>query len=255
MRPAWIVPEWPAPSGVRAASTLRVGGDSPHPWASLNLGTHVGDEPARVAGNRRLLAAALGLPSAPAWLEQVHGRTVLRLDASGLPRARVADAAVTGVPGRVLAVLTADCLPVLLARTDGTRVGVAHAGWRGLAAGVLEAALAQMDAAPGEVMAWIGPGIGAAAYEVGADVRAACLAAGGAAAQAFFAAGRPGRWQFDLAGLARHRLEAAGVAGIHGGRWCTHAEPERFFSHRRDGAAQPTGRMATLVWIGDGARR
>jgi YfiH family protein len=249
MKPDWIVPEWPAPPGVRAASTLRCGGDSPRPWDSLNLGTHVGDDPGRVTANRRLLAAALDLPSEPAWLEQVHGRDVLRLDDSGLPAARVADAAVTGMPGRVLAVLTADCLPVLFARADGTRVGVAHAGWRGLAAGVLEATLAQMDAAPGEVMAWIGPGIGAAAYEVGAEVRASCLAACGGAAAAFFAPGRPGHWQFDLAGLARHRLETAAVASIHGGRWCTHAEPERFFSHRRDGAERPTGRMATLIWI------
>jgi YfiH family protein len=250
MRPAWIVPEWPAPPGVHAASTLRFGGESPHPWAALNLGTHVGDDPARVAANRRLLAAALGLPSEPAWLEQVHGRDVLRLDEPGLPAARVADAAVTGRPGRVLAVLTADCLPVLFARADGRRVGVAHAGWRGLAAGVLEATLAEMDAVPEEVMAWIGPGIGAAAYEVGEDVRASCLAACGTGAEPFFLAGRPGRWQFDLAGLARHRLEAAGLASVHGGHWCTHADPERFFSHRRDGAAHPTGRMAALVWIG-----
>ncbi len=253
MRPAWIVPEWPAPSGVCAASTLRSGGHSPPPWASLNLGTHVGDAPARVAGNRSLLAAALGLASEPAWLEQVHGRDVLRLDDPGLRGERVADAAVSSVPGRVLAVLTADCLPVLFARLDGGRVGVAHAGWRGLAGGVLEATLEQMDAAPDEVMAWIGPGIGAAAYEVGAEVRAACLAAGGSAAQAFFVAGRPGHWQFDLAGLARHRLEAAGVTSVHGGRWCTHADAERFFSHRRDGAAAPTGRMATLIWLGEGA--
>lgn len=244
------MPEWPAPPGVRAASTLRVGGESPPPWASLNLGTHVGDDPVRVAANRRLLREALGLPSEPAWLEQVHGREVLRLDAPELSDARVADGAVTGTPGRVLAVLTADCLPVLFARADGARVGVAHAGWRGLAAGVLEATLAQMDAAPGAVTAWIGPGIGAAAYEVGEDVRAACVAACGAGAERFFAAGRPGRWQFDLAGLARHRLEMAGLAGVYGGRWCTHAEPERFFSHRRDGADRPTGRMATLIWIG-----
>jgi YfiH family protein len=250
MNPAWLVPDWPAPPGVRAASTLRRGGESPQPWASFNLGTHVGDDPARVAANRRRLADALNLPSEPAWLEQVHGREVLRLDAAGVPGTRVADAAVTGVPGRVLAVLTADCLPVVFARVDGMRVGVAHAGWRGLAAGVLEATLAQMDAAPGEVVAWIGPGIGAAAYEVGADVRASCLAACGPGAAVFFAAGRPGHWQFDLAGLARHRLEAAGVAGVHGGCWCTHAEPERFFSHRRDGAERPTGRMATLAWIG-----
>ena len=253
MTPDWIVPEWPAPSEVRAVSTLRSGGHSPPPWASLNLGTHVGDAPARVAANRSLLATALGLPSEPAWLQQVHGRDVLRLDAPGLHSERVADGAVSSVPGRVLAVLTADCLPVLFARADGGRVGVAHAGWRGLAAGVLEATLAQMDAAAHEVVAWIGPGIGAAAYEVGAEVRDSCLAACGPVADAFFAAGRPGHWQFDLAGLARYRLEAAGVASVHGGAWCTHTDAERFFSHRRDGTAAPTGRMATLIWLGDGA--
>jgi YfiH family protein len=251
MKPAWLVPDWPVPARVHAASTLRFGGDSPQPWASWNLGTHVGDDPARVAANRRLLATALELPAEPAWLEQVHGREVLRLDDTGLPAERVADGAVTGVAGRVLAVLTADCLPVLFARADGGRVGAAHAGWRGLAAGVLEATLGQMDAGPGEVVAWIGPGIGAAAYEVGPEVRDECLDACGTGAGRFFAVGRPGRWQFDLAGLARHRLESAGVASVHGGRWCTHAEPEKFFSHRRDGANEPTGRMATLVWIGD----
>ena len=254
MKPAWLVPEWPAPAGVHAASSLRAGGVSPPPWDSLNLGDHVGDEPARVDANRSRLAAALELPSEPAWLAQVHGREVLRLEGAGLPEERVADGAVTARPGRVLAVLTADCLPVLFSRRDGARVGVAHAGWRGLAAGVLEAVLEAMDAPPAEVLAWIGPGIGAAAYEVGPEVRDACLEASGAAASEFFRPGRPGRWQFDLAGLARHRLEAAGAAGVYGGRWCTHAEPSRFFSHRRDGAERPTGRMATLIWMGSGPK-
>jgi polyphenol oxidase len=248
MTPAWIVPDWPAPPGVRAVSTLRQGGVSPPPWTSLNLAGHVGDDPARVARNRDLLAQALGLPAAPAWLEQVHGREVLRLDQAELPAARVADGAVTARSGRVLAVLTADCLPVLFCRADGTGVGVAHAGWRGLAAGVLEATVAAMDAPPDQLLAWIGPGIGAAAYEVGADVRDACLAADVAAGE-HFAPGRAGRWQFDLPGLARRRLVALGVAGVHGGQWCTHSDPVRFFSHRRDGAERPTGRMATLIWL------
>jgi YfiH family protein len=250
--PAWIVPDWPAPPGVRAATSLRLGGVSPPPWHSLNLGDHVGDDPARVAENRRLLGQVLALPEPPAWLAQVHGRGVLRLDAAVVPAERIADAAVTGRPGRVLAVLTADCLPVLFCRADGRRIGVAHAGWRGLAEGVLEATVAALDAPPGEVLAWIGPGIGAAAYEVGADVRDACLAAGAGTevdAAACFTPGRPGRWQFDLARLARRRLEALGLAGIHGGQWCTHADPERFYSHRRDGADRPTGRMATLLWL------
>ena len=248
MIPAWIVPDWPAPPGVGAASTLRAGGISPPPWTSLNLAEHVGDDPARVAGNRDLLARALGLPAAPAWLEQVHGRDVLRLDRAELPATRIADGAVTARTGRVLAVLTADCLPVLFCRADGTGVGVAHAGWRGLAAGVLEATVAAMDAPPEQLLAWIGPGIGAAAYEVGDEVRAACLAADVAAGE-YFARGRTGHWQFDLAGLARRRLVALGLAGVHGGRWCTHSDPERFFSHRRDGAERPTGRMATLIWL------
>ncbi|NGX15249.1 peptidoglycan editing factor PgeF [Wenzhouxiangella sp. XN24] len=249
MSPAWIVPDWPAPANVHAASTLRVGGVSPPPWHALNLGTHVGDDEARVAENRRLLALALGLPAEPAWLEQVHGRTVLQLDAETLPAVRVADAAVTSRPERVLAVLTADCLPVLLCREDGTRIGVAHAGWRGLAGGVLEAGCAAMDTPPGELLAWIGPGIGAAAYEVGPEVRAACLDAD-PGAEAGFMPGRPGHWQCDLAYLARRRLEALGLAGVHGGHWCTHADAGRFFSHRRDGAQHPTGRMATLIWRG-----
>lgn len=248
MTPAWIVPDWPAPPGVGAASTLRAGGISPPPWTSLNLAEHVGDDPARVAGNRDLLARALGLPAAPAWLEQVHGRDVLRLDRAELPATRIADGAVTARTGRVLAVLTADCLPVLFCRADGTGVGVAHAGWRGLAAGVLEATVAAMEARPEQLLAWIGPGIGAAAYEVGDEVRAACLAADVAAGE-YFTPGRAGRWQFDLAGLARRRLVALGLAGVHGGQWCTHSDPARFFSHRRDGGDRPTGRMATLIWL------
>lgn len=248
MTPAWMVPDWPAPPGVRAVSTLRPGGASPPPWSSLNLAEHVGDDPARVARNRDLLARALGLPAAPAWLEQVHGCDVLRLDQAELPAARVADGAVTARTGRVLAVLTADCLPVLFCRADGKAVGIAHAGWRGLAAGVLEATVSAMDAPPERLLAWIGPGIGAAAYEVGDEVRAACLAADDGADE-HFAPGRPGHWQFDLAGLARNRLAALGLAGVHGGEWCTHSDPARFFSHRRDGAERPTGRMATLIWL------
>ena len=248
MRPAWIVPEWPAPPGVRAASSLRIGGVSPPPWHSLNLGEHVGDDPARVAENRHRLAMALGLPDEPAWLEQLHGNEVLALESGDLPSARCADAAVTSRPGRVLAVLTADCLPVLLCRLDGRRIGVVHAGWRGLAAGVLEAGVAALEAPPEELLAWIGPGIGAQAYEVGPELRAACLAGDPQAGDCFIA-GRPGHWHCDLAALARRRLEALGLAGIHGGRWCTYSEPARFYSHRRDGASAPTGRMATLIWL------
>lgn len=248
MTPAWIVPDWPAPPGVRAVSTLRTGGVSPPPWHSLNLAEHVGDDPERVAENRRRLDRALELSETPAWLTQVHGRDVLRLDDATVPDERVADGAVTGQQGRVLAVLTADCLPVLFCRVDGQRLGIAHAGWRGLAGGVLEATFAALESPPAEVLAWIGPGIGQAAYEVGDEVRDACLAAGADAASCF-AAGSPGRWQFDLAGLARQRLLALGLAGVHGGQWCTFGDPARFYSHRRDGAERPTGRMATLIWV------
>lgn len=249
MNPAWLEPDWPAPACVRAAASLRVGGISPPPWESLNLGAHVGDAPERVAENRRRLAAVLALPAEPAWLEQVHGRQALLLDEGALPASREADAAVTTRPGRVLAVLTADCLPVLFCSSDGRGIGVAHAGWRGLAAGVLASAVDALAVPPGELLAWIGPAIGQEAYEVGPEVRAACIAATGAEAAEYFRAGRPGHWQFDLAGLARHRLETLGLGGIYGGHWCTHADPARFFSHRRDGADGPTGRMATLIWL------
>jgi YfiH family protein len=241
IRPGWTVPE-----RIRAVSTLRPGGASPAPWASLNLGHHVGDDPDRVAENRRRLREALGLDQDPVWLEQVHGTHVLRLDDHTLPADRRADAATTDRPGRALVVLTADCLPVLLCRRDGRRVGVAHAGWRGLAAGVLEATVASMDADPEDLAVWLGPSIGPGAYEVGEEVRRAFVGRDPVSA-GFFRPGRPGHWQFDLPGLARHRTEALGIGQIHAGQWCTFSDPGRFFSHRRDG---PCGRMATLVWMG-----
>jgi len=245
MRAGLIRPEWPAPAIVKAASTLRGGGVSPAPWASLNLGHHVGDDPDRVAENRRRLREMLRLEADPAWLEQVHGTTVLGLDEDALPGDRVADASTTSRPGRALVVLTADCLPVLLCRRDGTRVGAAHAGWRGLAAGVLESAVAAMDTDPADLIAWLGPSIGPGEYEVGGEVRDAFLAADPSGADGF----RPGhgdRWFCDLPALARRRLGAMGVAEIHGGTWCTASDRDGFFSHRRDGHC---GRMATLVWI------
>jgi len=230
---------------VKAASTLRGGGVSPAPWASLNLGHHVGDDPDRVAENRRRLREMLRLEADPAWLDQVHATTVLGLDGDCIPGDRVADASITSRPGRALVVLTADCLPVLLCRRDGTRVGAAHAGWRGLAAGVLESAVAAMDTDPADLIAWLGPSIGPGEYEVGGEVRDAFLAADPSGADGF----RPGhgdRWYCDLPALARRRLGAMGVAEIDGGAWCTASDRDGFFSHRRDG---PCGRMATLVWI------
>jgi YfiH family protein len=228
---------------VRALSTTRGGGASAGPYRSLNLATHVGDEYAVVERNRALLCDALRLPAEPAWLEQVHGADVLELN--GEPPLRPADAAFTRRPGVVLAVLTADCLPVVLAAVDGSAVAVAHAGWRGLAAGVIDATVRAMGIAPARLRAWLGPAISADAYEVGDEVRTAFVAAdpdNGAA----FGATRPGHWRCDLYTLARRQLVAAGVTAVSGGGWCTYSDASRFFSYRRDGRC---GRMATLAWL------
>ena len=250
---AFIVPDWPAPARVRAASTLRGGGVSQGPYASLNLGTAVGDDAGSVTRNRQILAEMLNLPAEPHWLKQVHGTTVLDLDlfdistrsSDVLAVPPAADGAVTSRPGLPCAVLTADCLPVLLCDTGGTRVGVAHAGWRGLAGGVLESTVRRMGIEPRRLMAWLGPGIGADAYEVGAEVMEAFIAVDPATAECFKPNDR-GRRQADLYGLARQRLQAAGVEAIYGGGGCTHTESERFFSHRREA---PCGRMATVIWL------
>jgi YfiH family protein len=239
---------------VHAAFTLRSGGVSAAPFDSLNLGAHVGDEAAAVAENRRRVRARLSLPEEPAWLEQVHGVEVVDLDAAA-PAAGptqhttgadmpAADAIVSRRAGRVCVVQVADCLPVLLAARDGSAVAAAHAGWRGLAAGVLEATVKRLAAEPGDLLAWLGPGIGAAHFEVGAEVRQAFLAQDAAAADAF-AANTRGRWQCDLAGLARRRLAALGIGAVFGGKWCTYGDASRFFSYRRDGRC---GRMAALIW-------
>ena len=241
---AWVTPDWPVPASVRVCATLRGGGASEGSYASLNLANHVGDHEGRVAENRRRLTAALELPSEPLWLNQVHGVSVVRhtdRDAS-----RPADASVAFGRGQVCAVLTADCLPVVLADRGATRVAVAHAGWRGLAAGVLASAITALDVPSSQLVAWLGPAISQPAFEVGAEVRAAFLANSpdyGAA----FAANPRGRYQADLYHLARLALERAGVSSVHGGQWCTFGEPERFFSYRRDGGR--TGRIATVAWL------
>lgn len=235
-----FVPDWPAPPGVRAWVTERGVGESR--YGALNLATHVADDPAHVARNRAWLSEALALPAEPAWLEQVHGNRVLDLD-RGEPTVP-ADGAVTATAGVVCAVLTADCLPVLLTDRSGRRVGVAHAGWRGLLTGVLPAAVAALEAAPRDVLAWLGPAIGAAAYEVGADVREPFLARE-PRAERWFTPNARGRWQADLYGLARESLAATGVVEVYGGDRCTYTESRRFFSHRREA---PCGRMATLIW-------
>lgn len=242
--PLFITPDWPAPPGVRALCTLRRGGVSAGPLQSLNFGTAVGDSPQALAENRRRLVLAAGLPAEPRWLRQVHGTVVADLDEPAPPEA--ADAAVTRSRGVVCAVLTADCLPLLLARTDGSAVAAVHAGWRGLAAGVVEAALARLTApAASEIVAWLGPAIGPANFEVGDEVRAAFVG-NDEGADACFIPNARGRWQCDLYGLARRKLAKQGVSAIFGGEHCAFAETERFFSHRRDKGV--TGRMATLIW-------
>lgn len=239
----WIEPDWPAPAHVRVLSTLRGGGVSEGPYATLNLAGHVGDRVEAVATNRLLLREAARLPAEPLWLEQVHGTAVARHAGSAGTPPR-ADAAVAVDAGRVCAVMTADCLPVVFADRAGTRVGVAHAGWRGLVGGVLQATIAALEVPPAELHAWLGPAIGPAAFEVGPEVREAYLAHVEGSAACFTSNG--GRYVADLYGLARRVLDAAGVESVHGGGWCTHEDAQRFFSYRRDGV---TGRMATLAWL------
>ena len=239
----WIVPDWPAPARVRAISTTRRGGVSRGPWAGFNLADHVGDDPQAVTANRLTLREALALPVDPTWLRQVHGCTVA--DASGRPGCS-ADAAFADRPGIVCAVLTADCLPVLLCNRAGTRVAAVHAGWRGLAAGVVERALDRFGDDPADILAWLGPAIGPQAFEVGPDVLAAFTESDPGAEVCFRPLAGRQRWLADLYGLARRRLKARGISAVSGGELCTYSDPVRFYSYRRDGE---TGRMATLIWL------
>ena len=236
-----FVPDWPLPPNVRAASTTRAGGYSRAPYGSFNLGDHVGDRPQAVARNRDLLCEALALPQAPAWLSQVHGTEVA---GPAAPPGVAADARYADRPGVVCAVLTADCLPLLLCSDDGQEVAAVHCGWRGLAGGIVARALARFRAPAAELSAWLGPAIGPAAFEVGAEVREAFLSMDAGSGQCFVA-GRGDRWLADLAGLAQRALAIAGVRRVHGGDACTVTEAGRYFSYRRDGV---TGRMASLVW-------
>jgi YfiH family protein len=245
MSPPMLDTAWSPPARVRAAFTLRSGGASAAPWDSLNLGLHVGDDPLAVAHNRRRVAQGLALPAEPRWLAQVHGVAVHRASHHDALEAvpPTADAAVTRDSGVVLAVMVADCLPVLLASADGSVLGAAHAGWRGLVAGVIERTVEAMDHDPAGLEAWLGPCIGPRHFEVGGEVREAFLAAGDAAGA--FEATPGGKWLCDLPALARARLARLGVSRVAGGQWCTVADPVRFFSHRRD---RQTGRMAALLW-------
>ena len=247
-----IVPDWQAPAWVRAVSTTRVGGASQAPYSSLNLAQHVGDNPVDVAKNRKHVSELAGLPGEPCWLRQVHGNTVVDV---GKAWQREADAAYTTESGYVCAVMTANCLPVLLCHKRYPVVAAVHAGWRGLTAGVIEAALERFAGTkPGgetsaaganaDILAWLGPAISARAFEVGEDVYRALVLDEHAAA--CFSPGRVGHWYADLYQLARLRLQQAGVEAIYGGDFCTFSDSQRFFSYRRDGV---TGRMASLIWI------
>lgn len=246
---AVIEPEWAAPAGVRSAFTLRGGGISAAPYDSLNLGAHVGDATEAVRENRRRVRERLGLPAEPVWLQQVHGTRVVEIGApaasDGEAARPEADAAVTRAPGQVCVIQVADCMPVLFAARDGSAVGAAHAGWRGLAGGVLEQTIAKLGVPPAQLLAWLGPTISQTNFEVGDDVRTAFMK-GDAGAAAAFEANSRGRWQCDLYALARRRLAALGVGDVSGGGWCTFADASRFFSFRREGRC---GRMAALIWM------
>ncbi|QSI75477.1 peptidoglycan editing factor PgeF [Niveibacterium microcysteis] len=238
----WIIPDWPAPPSVRAIFTTRKGGVSLAPYADLNLGTHVGDDPAAVSANRARVRALL--PAEPCWLEQVHGVTVV--DAA-LPAERRADAAFVAVPDVPCVVMVADCLPVIFCNRAGTVVAAAHAGWRGLLDGVLEATLAKMGVPVSDVIAWLGPAIGPDSFAVGPEVRDAFVSRAGDDAGCF-RSGTGDRWFADIFGLARARLRRAGLGAdaVFGGGVCTVSDPARFFSYRRDGAC---GRMGAFIWI------
>ncbi len=240
LNPQWIIPDWPAPAHVHALVTTRAGGGSSGAYAGMNLGRRTADDPAAVEANHAQLNQML--PAPPRWLAQIHGSSVVDADTLvGVPQA---DASVARRPGTVCAVLIADCLPVLFTNRTGTCVAAAHAGWRGLAGGVLANTIARMPAQPVDLMAWIGPGIGPAAFEVGDDVlRAFCTDA--PERETAFKPLRAGKWLCDLPALARDALRRAGVAQVYGGNFCTYTDTGRFYSHRRNPV---TGRMAALIW-------
>ena len=247
MHSALLPAAWPAPKTVHGFTTLRHGaGVSRTPFDSLNLGLRSGDDEAAVQRNRQQLHELAELPASPHWLRQVHGADVIRFDGNDDTVAeREADAAVTSSPGVVLAILTADCLPVLFTTKDGREVGAAHAGWRGLVAGVLEATVDAMQVPGEDLVAWLGPAASQRAYEIGEEVHDAFLSRDPSAASAFIAT-RPGHWRIDLYALARQRVADIGVTDVHGGDACTISEPQRFFSYRRE---PRSGRMATIAWF------
>ena len=236
----WLTPDWPAPARVKACVTTRAGGVSHAPFDSFNLGAHVGDDPVAVAANRHSLIARLNCQ--PAWLQQVHGVAVAAADPTVVAEA---DASWSATPGVACTVMTADCLPALFCDRAGTRVAAAHAGWRGLVNGVLEATLDALAVPAEDVMVWVGPAIGPQAFEVGPEVREAFMAVQAEADQAFVPSANAGKFLADIYQLAHLRLTAHGVNAVYGGGFCTVSDP-RFFSYRR---AARTGRFASLVWL------
>lgn len=239
----WITPDWPAPSNVKALFTTRNGGGSSAPYASLNLGDHVGDDPLTVKQNRALLCRFL--PGKPGWLKQVHGTESVDLDEHDCTSSCESDGAFSRRPGVICAVLVADCLPVLLCDRAGTVVAVIHAGWRGMAEGIIERTVSAIGTLNSPLIAWLGPAIGPDHFEVGEEVRKAFIERDEKSALAFISRNND-KWLANLFLLARQRLTNAGVAEIYGGGECTFSDPARFFSYRRDGK---TGRMAGLIWL------
>lgn len=243
---ATVVPDWPAPASVRALTTTRLlPGNSLPPYAAFNLGLRCGENIETVRANRALLERAFVLPQSPRWLHQVHGNRSLRLTCEIHDGELEADAAFTSEPGVVLAILSADCLPILVCADDGNEIAAIHAGWRGLAGGVIESCIGRLHGAPEKLSAWLGPAIGPQSYKVGDEVRAAFVERD-ASAQAAFAPTRPGHWHCDLYTLARQRLAALGTTRISGGAFDTFADA-RFYSYRRDGVR--SGRFASLIWL------
>ncbi|NOZ38386.1 MAG: peptidoglycan editing factor PgeF [Gammaproteobacteria bacterium] len=235
----WLAADWPAPVNIHAGTTLRSGGVSLPPYASLNLGDHVGDNPAAVAENRR----RLNLPTEPVWLRQTHSTQIIDA-ARCAPNQNEADGSYTTQPQVICSVLSADCLPILICDRTGATVAAVHAGWRGLATGIIEQAIATLPASPNDLLVWLGPAIGPDAYEVGDEVRETFIAHTPAAKTAF--AAQQGKWRMDIYQLARQRLQALGITAIYGGNHCTFTEKQYFYSYRRDGL---TGRMASLIWL------
>ncbi|MCG3865702.1 MULTISPECIES: peptidoglycan editing factor PgeF [unclassified Photobacterium] len=240
-----IIPNWPASKHVRAISTTRLGGVSTAPYHELNLGLHVGDDEAVVNQNRELLKQHCDLVDSPAWLNQIHSADVIELNAE-LLSVPDADGSFTRIPGLACAIMTADCLPVLFCDKQGTEVAAVHAGWRGLATGVIEHAVEKFHCNAADIMAWLGPAIGPNAFEVGGEVREQFMAADPNAEDAFIPHGE--KWLADLYLLAKQRLNRLGITAVYGGEYCTFTDKQQFYSYRRQAV---TGRQASLIWLAD----